>query len=214
MHETNIVNYYTFKTPDYYLMKDFNSYTSEELMREIKADNMLAFDALYGKYSRKLYKFGYSILKSKEDSENLIQDVFLNLWENRRKVEKNASVQSYVFTIAYNSAISILRKKAKDFQFIEYLKSLQENLEDPVNVELEYNELAVKLDEIINSLPARQREVYLLHKVEGLKYEVIAEQLHISVNTIENHMSRALRTIRGKLGNYSLFAILFFYLFV
>jgi len=195
-------------------MNDFNSYTNEELMQEIKADNMFAFDALYGKYSRKLYRFGYSILKSKEDSENLIQDVFLNLWENRHKVEKNASIQSYVFTIAYNSAISILRKKTKDFQFVEYLKSLQEITEEPVNVELEYNELTAKLDMIINELPQRQKEVYLLHKVEGLKYNVIAEQLHISVNTIENHMSRALKTIREKLGDYSLFAILFWYLFV
>jgi RNA polymerase sigma-70 factor (family 1) len=195
-------------------MNDFNSYTNEELMREIKADNMFAFDALYGNYSRKLYKFGYSILKSKEDTENLIQDVFLNLWENRHKVEKDASIQSYVFTIAYNSAISILRKKTKDFQFVEYLKSLQEITEEPVNVEVEYNELTAKLDKIINDLPQRQKEVYLLHKVEGLKYNVIAEQLHISVNTIENHMSRALKTIREKLGDYSLFAILFWYLFV
>jgi RNA polymerase sigma-70 factor (family 1) len=194
-------------------MKDFGSYTNEELMREIKADNMLAFDALYGKYSRKLYKFGYSILKSKEDSENLIQDVFLNLWENRHKVEKNASVQSYVFTIAYNSAISTLRKKAKDSRFIEYLESLGESPEDTVNAELEYNELTVKLEEIINSLPQRQKEIYLMHKVEGLKYEAIAGQLHISVNTIENHMSRALKTIRSKLGNYTLVALLFYYLF-
>jgi len=194
-------------------MKDFDSYTNEELMHEIKADNMLAFDALYGKYSRKLYKFGYSILKSKEDSENLIQDVFLNLWVNRHKIEKNASVQSYVFTIAYNSAISTLRRKAKDFQFVEYLKSIQENLANPVNVEVEYHELTVKLEEIINSLPQRQKEIYLMHKVEGLKYETIAAQLHISVNTIENHMSRALKTIREKLGNYTLVAVLFFYLF-
>ena len=68
-------------------------------------------------------------------------------------------------------------------------------------MELEYNELTNKLDEIINALPQRQKEVYLLHKVEGLKYSEIAERLNISVNTIENHMSRALKTIREKLGN-------------
>ena len=81
-------------------------------------------------------------------------------------------------------------------------------------MELEYKELTNKLDEIIKTLPQRQKEVYLLHKVEGLKYNEIAERLHISVNTIENHMSRALKTIREKLGNYSLIAILFWYLFV
>lgn len=195
-------------------MKDFILYSDEELMREIKADNMFAFDVLYRKYSKKLYKFGYSILKSQEEAENLIQDVYLNLWENRYKVEKNASIKYYLFTIAYNSAITIIRKKARESEFVEYVKTLQEINEDPVNMELEYNELVNKLDEIIRELPQRQKEVYLLHKVEGLKYSEIAERLNISVNTIENHMSRALKTIREKLGNYSLIAILIWHFFV
>jgi hypothetical protein len=70
-------------------MKDIILYSDEELMQEIKADNMFAFDVLYKKYNKRLYKFGYSILKSQEDAENLIQDVYLNLWENRYKVEKD-----------------------------------------------------------------------------------------------------------------------------
>jgi RNA polymerase sigma-70 factor (family 1) len=195
-------------------MKEIASYSDEALMREIKADNMFAFDVLYKKYSKKVYKFGYSILKSKEDSENLIQDVFLNLWENRIKVEKDSSIKSYLFTITYNSAISIIRKKSRESQFVEYLKSLQDTTEEPVSAELEYNELSHKLDEIIAVLPPRQKEVFQLHRIEGLSYNQIAERLGISVNTIENHMARALKTMRKKLGNYSLLAILFCYLFV
>ncbi len=178
-------------------------------MQEIKADNMFAFDIIYKKYSKRLYKFGYSIIKSKEETENLIQDVFLILWDNRHKVEKDSSIKSYIFTIAYNSAISVLRKKASESVFFEYLKSIQEINIEPVNVELEYNDLTKKLGDIVNELPRRQKEIYLLHKVEGLKYIEIADRLNISVNTIENHMSRALKTIRKKLGNYSLIAILF-----
>jgi RNA polymerase sigma-70 factor (ECF subfamily) len=195
-------------------MKDFSLYSDKQLMQEIKADNMFAFDTLYKRYSRRLFRFGYSLLKSQEETENLIQDVFLNLWEHRGNVEKDTSVKSYVFTIAYNSAISILRKKAKETQFIEYLKTLQVVNQEPVNVQLEFSELTTRLDEIVRSLPQRQREVYLLHRVDGLKYSEIAERLGISVNTIENHMSRALKTIREKIGNYSLIITLFVYLFV
>jgi RNA polymerase sigma-70 factor, ECF subfamily len=83
-----------------------------------------------------------------------------------------------------------------------------------VSLDLEYNELTIKVDEIINTLPQRQKEVYLLHRVEGLKYNEIAERLNISVKTIETHMSRALKTIREKLGNDFLMVILFWYLFV
>ena len=195
-------------------MKDIILYSDEELMQEIKADNMFAFDVLFRKYSKKLSKFGFSILKSTEDTENLIQDVFLNLWENRNKVVKDSAIKSYIFTLTHNSAISIIRKKARESEFVEYLKSMQEISVAPVNMELEYIELTNKLDEILKALPPRQKEVYLLHKVEGLKYSEIAERLSISVNTIENHMSRALKTIREKLGNYSLIAILFWHLFV
>jgi len=195
-------------------MKDFVLYNDEELMQEIKAGNMFAFDALYEKYCKRVYKFAYSILKSREEAENLMQDVFLNLWENRHKVEKDSSVKSYVFTITYHAAISVIRKKARESEFVEYLKSVQKINVESVDVVLEYNELTNKLDEIINTLPQRQKEVYLLHRVEALKYNEIAERLNISVNTIENHMSRALKTIREKLGNYSLIAILFVFLFV
>jgi RNA polymerase sigma-70 factor (ECF subfamily) len=195
-------------------MERFVAYGDDELMQEIKADNMFAFDVLYKRYCKRVYKFGYSILKSREESENLMQDVFLNLWENRNKVEKNSSIKSYVFTITYNSSISIIRRKAKESQFIEYLKSQQEITVEPVNIELEYTELTNKLDEILQALPHRQKEIYLLHRVKGLKYSEIAESLNISVNTVENHMSRALKSIREKLGNYSLIALLFWHLFV
>ncbi len=194
-------------------MKDYSQYSDKELMNEIKAGNMLAFDELYRKYIKRLYRFSYSILKSTEEAENIVQDVFLTLWLNRGKVEKDSSIKYYIFTIAYNMAISIIRKKAKDAQFIEYVKTLQVFTQEPVDLQIEYNELDEKLNKIIKALPVRQKEVYQLHRIEGLKYAEISERLNISINTIENHMSRALKTIREKLGNYSLLVILFFYLF-
>jgi len=173
----------------------------------------MAFDALYRNYSRRLYKFSIAILKSSEEAENIVQEVFLNLWLNREKIEKGSSVKYYIFTIAYNSSISIIRKRIKESRFIEYLRTLQDINQEPVDMQIEYNELEEKLTMIIDSLPERQKEVYLLHRIEGLKYSQIAERLNISVNTIENHISRALKTIRQKLGNYSLLAILFTFLF-
>ena len=195
-------------------MKDIISYGDVELMREIKAGNMFAFDVLYKKYSRKVYSFGYSILKSTEETENLIQDVFLNFWEERLNIEKDSSIKSYIFTLTYNSAVSVMRKKASESKYFEYLKTLQEAREEPVNLELEYNELSARLDMIIKALPQRQKEIYLMHKIEELTYNQIAQRLNISVNTIENHMSRALKTIRRKLESYSVVSILFWYLFV
>jgi RNA polymerase sigma-70 factor (ECF subfamily) len=195
-------------------MGELRLYSDEKLMQEIKADNMLAFDILYKKYSKRIYRFGYSILKSQEDTENLIQDVFLNLWEKRQNVKRDASVKFYLFTIAYNSAITLIRKKSKESEFISYLKSLPELNQEPTSLKTEFNELTNKLEEIIQKLPQRQKQIYLLHKVKGLKYSEIAEQLKISANTIENHMSRALKTIRAKLESYDLLSYVFLILLV
>lgn len=195
-------------------MEDLAKYSDAELMRKIREDNMFAFDELYVRYSKRVFSFAFSIIKSVEESENILQDVFLNLWEKRHNVEKDSSVKYYIFTIAYNSAISIIRKKARDAQFFDYLNSLQELYQDPPSLELEYSELTKTLNNIIDHLPQRQKDIYNLHKVEGLKYHEIAQRLSISVNTIETHMSRALKTIKENLGKSSLLAMLFYFLYV
>lgn len=195
-------------------MVDFNKYSDEELMKEIKVDNMLAFDVFYNRYIKRLYKFAFSILKTQEDTENIIQDVYMSLWINRKKVEKESSVKYYLFSIAYNSTITLIRKRVKEFQYIEYLKSLQTLNQEPVDLEIEYMEMTDKLNNIIDALPERQKEIYKLLRVEGLKYSEIAKRLNISIKTVETHVSRALRTVRQKMGNYALLSILFWYLFV
>lgn len=195
-------------------MNALKNYDDELLIQEIKAGNMLAFDEVYRRYSKRLFRFAFNLLKLKEDAENIVQDVFLNLWANRHKVEKGTSLKYYIFAIAYHSSINIIRKKSKESGYLENLRSLQEPTEEPVDLKLEYKELDEKLKAIIGSLPVRQKEVYILHKVEGLRYLEISEQLGISLNTVENHMSRALKTIRKRLGNYSLISLIFFYLFV
>ncbi len=182
-------------------------------MLEIRSGNMLAFDILYRKYSARLYKFAFSLLKTNEDAENIVQDVFLKLWLNREKVDKAASVKYFVFTIAYHSSISLIRKKLKESEFAEYLLSRQGSEQEPEMLLAEYNELDEKLNQVIASLPERQRDIYRLHMIDGLKYSEIAGRLGISENTIQNHMSRAIKTIRTKMGDYSLAALLFIYLF-
>jgi len=171
----------------------------EVLMSRIKAGDLSAFDLLYKRYYSRLYRFAFSLLKSVEDSENIVQDTFLSFLENIHKIEKDISVKYYIFTITHNCTISLIRKRSKESKFTEYLRSIQSDEEDVVYSEDEHRELVRKVKLIINQLPDRQREVYLLHKVENLKYKEIAEQLDISVNTVENHISRALKSIRGKI---------------
>lgn len=195
-------------------MQDQLLHSDEDLMIGIKAGNMICFDELYRKYSKRLYRFAFSVLKSTEDAENIVQEVFMNLWINRNKIENNSSVRYYIFSIAYHSSVSIIREKLKEEKFIEHLRHIQDLTQPSSDLHIEYRELDEKLNAIIDSLPKRQKEVFLLHRRQGLKYAEIAGILNISVNTIENHMSGALKHIRKKLGDYSLPVILFSYLFI
>jgi RNA polymerase sigma-70 factor (family 1) len=194
-------------------MNDTSFNSDEDLIRQVKSGNIYSFDKLYRNYSKKLFRFAFSLLKSTEEAENIVQDVFMNLWINREKIKSDSSVKYYIFSIAYHSSISVLRKKIRESEFIGHLSLIQDPAQQP-DIRLEYQELDSRLKAIINSLPKRQKEVYLLHRNQGLKYAEIAEKLNISVNTIENHMSGALKSIRKKLGDFSLPVVLFCYLFV
>lgn len=191
------------------MLKNYLSYDDEELMNEIRAGNMLAFDCLYRRYSNKVYQFGRHILKSNEDTENLVQDVFLSLYENRHKIEKCSSVKYYIYTITYNSAISQIRKRVNESRFIDYLKYIQDCDQTFPNSQLEYRELVEELTEIVSTLPKRQREIYLLHREKGFKYKEIARKMNISINTVENQMSGAINKIRQKVRNYNSMCLLF-----
>ena len=192
-------------------MKNQNRPTDYQLLQEMQANNMFAFDELYKRYHKRLFHFANYILKTKEDSENIVHEVFLKLWENRHKIEK---IKPYLFSIAYNSAISLIRKRISEQKFIDHLKSLPERWEEPVNINLEYDELHDQAKKIISTLPSRQREVYLLSREEGLTYKEIADKMNISVNTVENHMVKALRNLRRELGKLSLLGVLFAFLFI
>jgi RNA polymerase sigma-70 factor (ECF subfamily) len=167
----------------------------------MKAGNSLAFDAIYRKYAKSIYGFAYGMLKSYEDAENLVQEVFICLWINRQKIKKGSSLKYYLFTVAYHTSISFLRNKAKDNQFKRRLKVLQDKFQEPADSEIEYKELNTRLTLIINKLPEKQKKVFLLHRREGLTYLEISEKLNISINTVETHMARALKSIKQKLGD-------------
>ena len=179
-------------------MKHLNDYSDEKLMILVQGDNTYAFNTLYNRYVKRLYKFVISILKSDHDTENVIQEVFLKLWINRTKIVKCASVRYYIFTIAHNESITLIKQRLDERSFIKLLDQIQDRCSAPVDIEIEYDELMAELNGIINSLPEQQKTIYKLHKIEGLKYVEISHKLNISVNTIETHMSRALKTIRRK----------------
>jgi len=189
--------------------------TDQDLAVLIKKGDIRAFDKIYEKYSTRLYLFVNGIIKSQKDSEDIVQEVFFKIWNNRKKINEFLSLQSFLFTIAHNTTISIIRKKINENNYVSYVKSVQNAVElSTGEIELEYKELEDSFNKILDNLPKRQREVYMLSREEELSYKEIAERLGISVNTVENHMVKALKFIRINMKSTSFITSLFCAFFI
>ncbi len=143
-----------------------------------------------------------------------MQDVFLKIWETRSKVRNETSFQSYLFTIAFNAIRKRFNKKAKDEKFrAEILKSFSEvnsDFESKNNFEL----LVGKLDQLIDQMPERRREIFLKRKKQGMSVNDIATTMLITPKTVENQITEAMNFLKKEFSKDRMSGLLFFYVFL
>ena len=159
-----------------------------ELINDLRRGDVTAFDALYKKYSSSLYAFGLKLLKSEVESEDLVQSVFMTLWEKRKNLNSELSIKSFIFTIAYNDICKLFRRRNYLKIFIEETVNLQS--EGAVNIEKQIDSklLLEKIQLIINKLPERQKEIFLKSREEGKSSKEIALEVGLSQGTIDNYI--------------------------
>jgi RNA polymerase sigma-70 factor (family 1) len=188
---------------------------TQELLARLKNGDMLAFDQVYELYSHKLFSFVFKILKNEAEADDIVQEVFVKIWESRWSLVDFKLLNSYIFTIAYNHSIDHIRKRISNNKYLEHLKnSAVVNFTPTIISQIEFNELHNQVEKLIANLPERQKQVYLLHREEGLTYPEIAEKMGISKNTVENHMVKALKYLRQNIDNSLLVNMLFVSLFL
>lgn len=176
---------------------------------------MLAFDIIYKKYSRRLYGFVFSYVKHEIDTEDIVQEVFVKIWQSRDKINLYSSFESFLFTVAHNATINLLRKRSIEKKYVDHIKSLQNTKEtyDLID-EIHYNELKSKFQNLFNELTPRQKEIFQLSREEGLSHKEIAKKLGISTNTVKNHLVTTLSFFKRKLNNGLFMSGLFINLFL
>jgi RNA polymerase sigma-70 factor (family 1) len=184
-----------------------------ELVERLQKGDVEAFDLIYEKYSVKLYNFGLKYLRSTAEAEELVQSVFLKLWENYRSLKKESSFKSYLFTIAYNDICKLFRKRNYRQKFID--DTLYESSHSSSEAEdgIDYQSVLDQVQQIIDNLPERQKTIFLKSRQEGKSAKEIAEEVGLSPGTIDNYISEALKFIRSRLNKESLPVLLFFSLF-
>ena len=183
-------------------------------VKHLKDGNAAAFDALFNKYARRLYHFSLKYLKSVEESEEVVQEVFLYIWDHKEGLKPDSSFNSYVFTIAYNLIRKHFIRKSRDNAFKDDLLYAFLKQENNLDQTIDYRFLLEKVETIINHLPEKRKELFLKRKYEGLPVKQIAEQLGISPNTVENQLAAAQKQILRELQNEKLAGLLFYAFFI
>lgn len=150
-----------------------------------------------------LYNYANGYTNNDENTREIIQDVFLQLWDNRQKLKDDSNLNAYLFTLTRNRCIDLIRRERLRLQFNkdkqqEYNR-LSENfyaLNDPILDDIFASELEHEIDLVIDNLPEQCQKVFNLSRKEGLKNREISEKLNLSQKTVESHISKALRTLR------------------
>ncbi|OYD44149.1 hypothetical protein CHU00_18350 [Sphingobacterium cellulitidis] len=190
--------------------------SEENLLYRLKSGDMKAFESLYELYSSVIYNNIFRLIKNRTVSEDLLQDVFIKIWENREKIDPKQSFVAYLFICSRNIAFNFKRRLK-----LEITSSLNSNYSlvlhtNAVDDWLEKKEVEQYIERIINELPEQRQRVFRLAKLDGKKYQEIADDLGISISTVKDHLVKANKFVKKYLiengGLNALFLTFYFFL--
>jgi RNA polymerase sigma-70 factor (ECF subfamily) len=168
---------------------------TRELIIGIRGNDLNCFEKLFLTYRVKLFNFSYRYLRCREDAEEIVQDTFVKIWENRATLNEELSFSSYLFTIAKNLIINKVRRKVAEPRLFDTVAEHSAQAESTEN-EVIFRDYTTVAERAIQNLPAQRQLVYNLSRKDGLTYEEIGIRLGISDRTVEAHLRKALKSIR------------------
>jgi RNA polymerase sigma-70 factor (ECF subfamily) len=182
---------------------NFNMILKEQQqLRKIRNGDIDSFEKLFHRYYQGLFGYAKALVHAGEIAEEVVQDVFYNIWKNRDSLRITRSWQSYLYRSVYNNSMMVLRRHRREYITEEGTVPEQGTGALDPSQEMQYRELSDLVAKTIEELPDRTREIFLLSRHEGLKYREIAEKLAISVKTVEANMGKALNLLRNSLEKY------------
>ena len=169
---------------------------------QIRLGNKPAFEQVFRSYYSLLCRYAKSLLNDLDEAEEVVQNTFYIIWNKRESLEIKTSVKAYLYKAVHNDCLNKLKHlKVRKVYADDYKNSMGKAYEDSGKL-LQAKELRQKIDEALANLPEQCGRVFKLSRFEELKYAEIAEQLNISVKTVEIHMTKALKLMREHLKDY------------
>ena len=188
-----------------------NELNEKVLIRELKKDSQKALDSIYKMYARRLYAFCLQYTKSKENAEEIVEDVFVWIWVNRRDIHQEETLRSLLFIRAKHYLINAYRSRINSPVYEDYVSYQDELTADDIEQHMEYEDFVHQLRNALTKLPITQRQVIELSKIQQVSNKEIAVKLSLSEQTVKNQLSLGLKNLRKELNKVPfLFWLLFF----
>lgn len=186
----------------------------KEAVSKLKEGDTSAFNLLFFAYENRLFSYASSLLPEKKDAEEIVQEVFYRVWKNRAQLDEEKSFKSFLFTISKNLIYNMLAKKATQTAYHQYqicfLESSHRQLEDLQN----YYELTSIVQQVANTMSHKRKQVFVMSRFQGMTNKEIADHLEISLSTVENHINKALKTVREQLTAHDIQYLVFLVFFL
>ena len=163
---------------------------------KIKQDDLKAFGELYDGFYSRVIGFAFKFLKSKELAEEVVHDAFMKVWEHRKTLDPELSINGFLFKITHNLMLNALRVKVEQ---PKYFQTIQECdvVSNKTEIDVQSNEIEMHLNGAIEALPVKRRQIFRLSKLEGYSNKEIADELNISTNTVAGQLRKATKTLKA-----------------
>lgn len=173
-----------------------------QLLETLTAGDITAFEMLFRTYYQPLCNYAYTFIQDHDDAEEIVQSTFMQIWERRETLEIRTGVKPYLYAMVRNACLNVIKHEKVKQRHAEVEMAVAERSVESVSRTVMASELEERIYRAMEALPEQCRLVFKLSRFEELKYAEIAEQLDISVKTVENHMGKALRIMRDQLKDY------------
>lgn len=176
--------------------------TESELIKKLRNGSYKAFNSIYDLYAKRLYAYCIQYLKSPEDAEEIVHDVFIQLWQERENIRQNETLASLLFIMSKHKLINAWRAKLNHPLYEDYVNYVNQFSVDDTGNKIEYDDFMKKIHDILVDLPDTQRKVITLSRFKQLTNKEIAAILQLSEQTVKNQLVLGIKKLKEKLGKY------------
>lgn len=185
---------------------DYEQHTDNYLLQQLSHNDQAAFTVIYQRYWKTLFREAMNVLRSQKEAEDCVQELFVSLWKRRESLSVTTALGAYLHTAVRYKCIDIIERDMIRGGYLEDFTSYMTEQQSPPSVEEEMyaRDLAANIDQVMEKMPNKMREVFRLSRHEHLSHREIADRLQISEETVKKQIYLALKILKSHLGNASL----------